>query len=203
MVRLYWPADLRPAFDALFDIDEAMADVVVQSTQPALAAIKLAWWRARLEELDQGKVPAEPRLQAAAAELLQRGISGSDLARLEAGWAALLEDPPEIVPFDESGIFLFRLGARLLGVELDERVSAVAGRTFRGVHAARRGIEGKTIGRACPGSFKIPSRARPLTALAALASRDLEHGGPPFEAEATPGRAWAVLRHRLTGRLPR
>ena len=54
MVRLYWPVELRPAFDALFDIDEAMADVVARSTEPTLAAIKLAWWRERLEELRTG-----------------------------------------------------------------------------------------------------------------------------------------------------
>ena len=71
-----------------------MADVVVRSTQPALAAIKLAWWRERLEELDQGKVPAEPRLQAAAKELVPRGITGAELAGLEDGWAALLEELP-------------------------------------------------------------------------------------------------------------
>jgi phytoene synthase len=94
LVRLYWPVELRPAFDALFDIDDAMADVVVRSTQPALGAIKLAWWRERLEELDQGKVPAEPRLQAAAAELLPRGISGAELAGLEDAWSALLEQSP-------------------------------------------------------------------------------------------------------------
>ena len=51
-----------------------MGDVVARSTEPALGAIKLAWWRERLEELDHGKVPAEPRLQAAAAELLPREI---------------------------------------------------------------------------------------------------------------------------------
>ena len=56
---------LRPAFDALLDIDEAMGDVVAKATEPALAAIKLAWWRERLGELDQGKVPADVPAQAA------------------------------------------------------------------------------------------------------------------------------------------
>jgi hypothetical protein len=28
----------------------------------------------------------------------------------------------------------------------------------------------------------------------------VRRGGPPFEAEGTPGRAWVLLRHRLTGR---
>ncbi len=49
------------------------ADVVMRLTQPALAAIKLAWWRERLEEMDKGSVPAEPRLAAVARELLPKG----------------------------------------------------------------------------------------------------------------------------------
>src|SRR5215217_5771226 len=82
LVRLYWPAELRAAFDALFAIDDATGEIVVRSTQPALGAIKLAWWRERLAELDQGIVPDEPRLQAAVAELLPRGVSGADLSRI-------------------------------------------------------------------------------------------------------------------------
>src|SRR5215211_4208004 len=94
LVRLYWPFELRSAFDALFAIDDAMGDVVAKATEPALAAIKLAWWRERLQELDTGKVPAEPRLQAAADELLTRDVAGSELAKLEEGWAELLTQHP-------------------------------------------------------------------------------------------------------------
>ena len=117
LVRLYWPADLRPAFDALFALEDAMADVVARSTEPALGAIKLAWWRERLEELDDGKVPAEPRLQAASAELLPRGISGGDLAQLDEGWAALLYEQPDMALVTQHGTRLFRLAARLLGIK--------------------------------------------------------------------------------------
>ena len=77
-------ADVRPAFEALFQVDAAMADVVARATQPALGAVKLVWWRERLEDLDQGKVPAEPRLAAAAQDLLLRGITGAHLGLLEA-----------------------------------------------------------------------------------------------------------------------
>jgi hypothetical protein len=38
--------------------------------------------------------------------------------------------------------------------------------------------------------------------LAALAIRDCRRG-EPMEAEGTPGRVAAMLRHRLGGRLPR
>jgi hypothetical protein len=38
--------------------------------------------------------------------------------------------------------------------------------------------------------------------LAAVAVRDVRKG-EPFEAEGTPGRAATMLRHRLSGRLPK
>lgn len=178
-----------------------MADVVARSTQPALAAIKLAWWRERLEELDAGKVPAEPRLKAAAAELLPHGIGGAELAGLEEGWAGLLYDPPEIGLVAEHGARLFAIGARLLGVDFQYDTTGVAGSLFAKVDAARRGLIACAAQGAGRASMRIPRRARALTGLAALAARDLRQGGRPFEAEATPGRAWTLLRHRLTGRL--
>jgi phytoene synthase len=199
-VRLHWPPKLRPAFDALFDIDDALAGVVARTTEPALGAIKLAWWRERLEELDQGKVPAEPRLQAAVAELLPRGIRGTELAVLEAGWAVWLEVPPDAARAIEGGVHLFKLGARLLNVDCENPAVAPAGRVFAAVQAARRAIadSGPQIASAVPKAIRP---LRPLTALAALAARDARRGGPPFEPEATPARAATLLLHRLTGRI--
>ena len=189
LIRLYWPADLRPAFDALFDIDDAMGDVVARATQPALAAIKLAWWRERLEELDQGLVPAEPRLQAVARELLPRGISGAELAKIE----------PDLWLAEDRGAELFSLGGRLLGKEHDLLIPA--GRLFAGVDYARPNLRVIERSKIAMGGVQFPPALRPLTAFAALAVRDLAHGGPPFEPEATPGRALALLRHRWTGRI--
>ena len=59
-----------------------MADVVRTTSEPMLGAIRLAWWRERLEELDDGAPPPpEPRLQAVAYELLPRGVRGSELIK--------------------------------------------------------------------------------------------------------------------------
>lgn len=201
LVRLYWSVALRPAFDALFAIHDALGDVVARATEPALAAIKLAWWRERLQELDEGKAPPEPRLQAAAQELLPRGVTGGDLAQLEEGWGGMLYDPPDGALLTEHGTRLFQVGAKLLNVAFDDDTIGVAGRLFAGVDAARRGFLELVPGSAGSGGPRIARRARPLTALAALAARDLRRGGPPFEPEATPGRALALLRHRLTGRV--
>jgi len=173
-----------------------MADVVARATQPALGAIKLAWWRERLRELDEGKVPAEPRLQAAAEELLPRGIKGADLSEIEDGWLTLLEEVPDPERIAARGNLLFALAARLLGVD-DARV-VQSGGLFAVADVLRRSLRPELPSPEIP-KGSMPRRARPVTALAALAARDV--GGPPFELEATPGRAWALIRHRFTGRL--
>lgn len=172
-----------------------MADVVARSTEPTLAAIKLAWWRECLEELDQGKVPAEPRLQAAAGQLLPRGITGAALAQLEEGWATLLEERPDRDMALVRGEVLFALAARLL----DRNPPAfleIAGRVYAAGNLTRCGLapDGLLVVTQSP---RIPRRFRPLTALAVLAGRDLARREP----EATPARAWALVRHRLTGRI--
>ena len=190
---------MRPAFDALFAIDDAMADVVEKASDPTLAAIKLAWWRDRLEGLDQGQVPAEPRLQAAARELLPLGMSGAQIAKIEAGWAQFLQPEPDLWLAEDRGAALFGILGALLGEAHDLLIPA--GRMVAGIDYARR--HGRPIERSkiALGGVRFPKRLRPATAFAALGVRDLGRGGPPFEPEATPGRALALLRHRLTGRV--
>jgi len=183
---------LRGAFDALFAIDDAMGDVVAKATEPALAAIKLAWWRERLEELDAGKVPAEPRLQSAADELLSRSVSGASLAQLEDGWAALLEADPDPERVAVRGEKMFRLASSLLGIS-DPGIE-LAGRFHSLVRLGHR----PPLPRELEG-YVFPRALRPLSALAALAVRDVRR--PTAEPEGTPGRALALLRHRLTGRI--
>ena len=193
LVRLHWPVELRGAFDALFGIDDAFGDAVTSASQPALAAIKLAWWREALERLDTAPAPAEPRLRAAADELLSRGISGSELAGLEEGWAALPQPTPDEKTLDLRGQRLFTLAGRLLTNMPPE---LQAGRLWSQVDLARR------VGRPLPLTKQLPvapRKLRPLTMLAALAWRDAARG-LPLESEATPARSWTILRHRLTGR---
>jgi phytoene synthase len=183
---------LRGAFDALFAIDDAMGDVVTKATEPALAAIKLAWWRERLEELDAGKVPAEPRLQAAADELLTKSISGSSLAGLEDGWAAMLEPQVDAERVVRRGARLFAMASSLLGIA-DPRIEE-AGRLYALARIGHRPPLPAGLA-----SHVFPRGLRPLTAMAALAARDAKRSTP--EPQATPGRALALLRHRLTGRI--
>ena len=198
LVRLYWPVELRSAFDALFAIDDVMAAVVASSTQPALGAIRLAWWREALERLDHYPPPAEPRLQAAAAELLPRGVTGKALAALEDGYATLLDEEPDSDRLGTGGAALFAVGATLLGTD-DARLSQ-AGRVHAFARAARRGLAAIPDD-AMPADLaghRFARALRPLTAFARLAARDVRRA-PMLEPEATPARAMALLSHRLFG----
>lgn len=197
LVRLHWPVALRPAFDALFDIDDALAEVVARATEPALAAIKLAWWREQLEKLDTEEPPPEPRLQAATAQLLPRGIKGRELARLEAGWAALLDENPDVELVEARGEILFGLAARLLDAS-DGGISA-AGQLYALMDVKRRRLHDFRAAARLRATARFPPKLRPLTGLASLARRDLVRGAE--EPEATPGRSWALIRHRMTGRV--
>ena len=181
----------------MFDIDDALAAVVARATEPALAAIKLAWWREQLEKLDSQPPPAEPRLQAAAAELLPRGIRGDELAGLETGWATLLGENPDSRLVEARGETLFGLAARLLEASADD--IAAAGRLFALMDVTRRGLQDFRAAAASQPLGRSPPGLRPLTGLASLARRDLNRTAA--EAEATPGRSWALIRHRLTGRI--
>ena len=174
-----------------------MAAVVARATEPALAAIKLAWWREQLEKLDTAPPPAEPRLQAAAAELLPRGIFGRELAALEAGWATLLDEQPDVALVEARGEALFAIGAKLLGASPDDM--GAAGRLFAMMDATRRGLHDFRASANAGPLPRVPRKLRPLTALASLARRDLRRG--PVEPEATPGRSWLLIQHRITGRI--
>jgi phytoene synthase len=210
----YVPLRNRGALAALFAIDRAMADVVRTTKEPMLGPIRLAWWRERLEELDESvAAPAEPRLQNVERELIPRGVSGRELATLESGWVRLFDPFPWTVQTSEAiwfrGNLLFGLGARIIGCA-DERIQG-AGGLWALLDAARhcsdplsRAIllqQGQSFARGLRGvRFRGP--LRPLSMLTLVAMRDCRRG-EPFEREGTPGRAAAMLRHRFSGRLPK
>lgn len=210
----YVPARDRGALGALFAIDAAMGDVVRTTREPMLGPIRLAWWRERLEELDAGaEAPPEPRLQAVERELIPRGVSGKDCVALEGGWLRLFDPFPWTIETSEAiwfrGNLLFGLGARVLG-RSDERLQGAGGLwalADGARHCSDADSRAMLLGQARTfarglGGVRFAAALRPLSMLSALAVRDCRRG-EPFETEGTPGRAATLLRHRLTGRIPR
>lgn len=188
LVRLHWPEHLRPAFDTLLALDDRLAEVALGAAQPALAAIKLAWWRDQLAALDTQPAPPEPLLARIEAELPTVGLTGGDLAQLAEAWLAVVEEAPDPAP---RGLALFRLLGQLL------KLDAKGGEAWSRADLARRSGDAAWLRKLA--TDPSPRPARPVTLLDALGRRDAARFWPP-EPEATPGRSWTLIRHRLTGR---
>jgi phytoene synthase len=195
---------------ALWNLDLALADVVSTSSIAELGAIRLAWWRERLEELDKGaSVPAEPRLRAVAEELLPRRVSGSELSGLEECWLALFSPFPWTEPVADAlcrrGETLFGVGARLLGRGPEE--AERFGATWSLVDGIRHCSDPQSreflIARARAAIAdlprrRIPGELRPLTMVAAFAAYDVLHDG-----RGGWRRIASALRHSMFGLMPR
>lgn len=200
----YVPARVRPALEALWRLDVTFAAILAARRDPMVSRLRLAWWRESLEALDGGEPPAEPLLQALAAHVLPLSVSGAELAGMAEAWETLLFDRP--LSADEQGRYaalrgglLFELSARLLGVP-DFPVAA-PGALWALVDLARHssGRDGIRIPPAQP-RVRWPRALRPLGMLAALARRDADRLGEPWEKQGRPARMLRMIRHRLTGR---
>ena len=177
--------------------------MVATTSDPRLGAIRMAWWRERLEDLDKGVLPVgEPRLQAIERQLIARSVSGLELSKLEDAWLPLL-DP---FPWGEQvaqglrlrGRTLFGIGARLVGGKA--RDAEAAGALWSLVDGATHCSDGGSREYLCHAARealkevpnRTPGELRPLTVLAALSAYDLRPGG-------RLGRVGAAMAHRLRG----
>jgi phytoene synthase len=205
----YVPAPMRPSVNALWRLDVTLASILATGRDPSIKMIKLAWWREALERLDREAPPPEPLLHAIAEHLLPAGISGTMLAEMEAGWAALVEEP-KLGPQTRAeyaaarGGPLFRHSAFLLG-HPEARVER-AGEGWALVDLARHSsnpLEGEAA-LAAAGSlleaWRWPAPLRPLGMLAALARRDAERGSGQWENQGSPARMARMMWHSFSGR---
>jgi phytoene synthase len=199
------PPDLRPAFLALFALDDRLAGIVRITREPLIGQMRLTWWYDALNRLDTAPAPAEPLLQEIAEQLLPIGITGADLAAMTDGWEALivaepLDEGALASHADLRGAKLFVLAGRLLG-----RDSALLGPAGRGwayadlaVHlssssAMQRAGELASEQFRQAFSQRWPTGLRAVGVLSLLARMDAAPGSPI-------GKALAVARFRLFGR---
>lgn len=204
----YVPARVREAVRTLWQLDAQLGSVLAGGRERAISQIKLAWWREALEKLDRQPPPAEPTLQAVARHILPGGISGAELAGLEAGWAVLVQEealePEDLQAYAEGrGALLFALTARLLGAKPTAR-QLRSGEAWALADLSRHSGEPDAGSAVTAASERLqqqtwPSMLRPLGMLAVLSERDVKLG-PAREVQGSPGRIWRMLRHRLTGR---
>jgi phytoene synthase len=205
----YVPSAKRAAMAALWRLDVTLASVLATGREPMVTRIRLAWWRESLEKLDSSLAPPEPVLQAVAGHLLAAGISGAELAELEAGWTVLLTpEPLGRAALDAHakarGGRLFRLSARLLGD--DDAGVEPAGEAWALVDLARHSADEGDVraavaaarARAVPRLWPRP--LRPLGMLAVLVREDARRGAGAWRQPGSPARMLRMLRHRLTGR---
>lgn len=206
----YVPQTRRAALAALWQLDAALGAVLAGGRDPMIRQIKLAWWRESLQRLDQADPPAEPLLKVLAGQVLPMGISGTELALMEEGWAWLLT--PETLDDVELNAYaagrggrLFLLSARLLGGKSVDNLDRM-GEAWALVDLARRSRHPDDIEVALAAARRrdaieyVPSGLRPLSMLAVMARRDAQPDRPRWERHGGPGRMWCMLCHRLTGR---
>ena len=209
------PPKVRPAFAALWFLDLAFADIVATTTEPTLGAIRMAWWREQLDELEYGaSTPAEPRLIAVSDELLLRAIRGKELSELEVAWQPLLEPFPWKGAAADGlrlrGRILFGISARILGGDPQETESAGAlwslvdgARHCTDLHSRMFLLDEARRAIAELPRHKPPKFLRRLTQLAAMAAHDAIRNKPldlPYEDS---GRGMAAILHYMRGSLPR
>lgn len=206
---LYAPVAARAAVAAILALDDALADVVRQAREPALAQLRYAWWRERLAALDSEAPPAMPVLADLAAHALPRGVSGAALADLVDGWEALAAaetlDAAAIDAFAAGrGATLFALLARACGAHKPPvaagegwALADLAGNLGDPVEvAAVRAVANARL--AAVRSYRWPRSLRTLGAMALLARLDLD--ASPGDRRGSPGRVARLLWMRVSGR---
>jgi phytoene synthase len=208
----YSPAPHRAGVAALFALDDTLAAILRTTREPLVGQMRLTWWHEALTRLDGGNVPAEPVLQALAAEVIPHGVPGALLADMIDGWEALLDpDTPDDATLERyaaRGVVLFGAAGTLLGTAPTDPI-APAGRGWALADLARN-VEDKRIAanalRLAAGPLTAATAARwsragrTLGALAHLARLDLAVPiGEPI-ARGAPHRVWRILIHRIRGR---
>lgn len=204
----YAPPESRASLAALFGLDDALAALLRSTTEPAVAQIRLAWWRERLSELGLAAPPAMPVLQSVSDQIVARGIVGDRLVAIVEGWEVLIErdrlDRDALSQFAvQRGGGLFAVGAELLGAES----APGAGEGWALADLAKhlttqdeamlaREMAIEYLGR----TSRWPRRTRALGALAAMARMDMDLPmgiKPPI---GSPRRVARLAWMRLTGR---
>ncbi|MDT8758043.1 squalene/phytoene synthase family protein [Sphingomonas psychrotolerans] len=207
----YAPPHSRDALGALFALDDALAQLLRTTREPALGQMRLAWWREALARLDEEPAPAEPVLQAIAREVLPKGLRGAALVPIVHGWEVLIEeemlDHDALERFAEGRGQVFVAAGTLVGTTPgDPLVAAGRGwaladlsRHLQGPDEAERARALATPLLDVAAAARWSRKGRALGALAHLARLDLRLPKGEQPRIGAPHRVGRLLWHRLTG----
>ena len=198
----------RPALAALFALDDALAALLRSTSEPAIAQIRLAWWREEIARLVPGTPPAMPVLAGLSEHVLPRGIDPARLVQIVEGWEVLIEaqalDRNALMTFAASrGGTLFAIGGDLLNVPVDPAAGEGWALSDLARHLANddeAAIARQLAQDRLSVKRRWPRPARSLGAVAAIASMDLAlppGAAPPI---GSPRRVARLAWMRLTGR---
>jgi phytoene synthase len=209
----YAPQPSRAALAALFALDATLAQILRTTREPLVGQMRLTWWHEALCALDTAPPPAQPVLQALAAEVLPRGVSGATLARMIDGWEALLDADPiaeaDLLGHAEKrGVALFEMAGTVLGCRPEEPVAtAGAGWALVDLAAHLSDLEIAALSASLAGARLAEATAqrwsrvgRPLGALAHVARMDLAYAFCRDVPRGAPRRVARLAWHRLSGR---
>lgn len=213
LILTYAAAAGRAALAALLALDDALAQLLRTTSQPAVGQLRLAWWRESLAKLDSAPPPAEPVLQGLAAALLPLGVRGESLVPIVHGWEVLVEveealDTLALTRFATGRGSLFRAAGIALAAGTGDPLEQ-GGQGWALADLARHlgdGTEAEAARAtarpllAAASDVRWSRNGRALGALVHRARLDL---AVPLTAPVpvgAPGRVARLLWHRLSGR---
>lgn len=209
----YATPDVRPALVALLGLDDTLGQILRTTREPMVGQMRLTWWYDALSALDVTPPPAQPILQALAAEVVPRGVAGAALAEMVDGWEVLLEpDRLDHASLDayarQRGTRLFDLAGKLLGARASDPLDqagagwALADLARHSRDAATAALPAALARAALDDAMRVRwSRpARPLGALALSARMDVATPSGNAASSTSPSRIARLAWHRLTGR---
>ena len=174
-------ASARPPVRGLLEgslrLDARLGRICLTASEPALAQLRLAWWRDELSR-ERADTPPDPLL---ASLLEQWGQDRSAPIALIDGWEELVGDlPPGGEAADRFAAgreAVFAAIAEKAGCPAAAADASVHGRTWARADLAAFGLPGTWEDERLP---SLPRRLRPLAMIGGLARRAILRGGKPM-----------------------
>jgi phytoene synthase len=202
----YTPERWRRALRAYFTLDQRLARIVAQSSEPMLAQMRLAWWREMLAKPAQERPKGDAALDAVGEHWLGEE---APLIALVDGWEHLLGEEPlspeQIRQFASGRTAVFGHIQTLLSQNADRTRAETAARRWALADCAShlpKGAERDAVLAEARSVASNPAKLhrdlRGLAILDALARRSLAHSGAPLMQGR--GASITILRASILGK---